>query len=290
MQKGKILNIGGDSRQVYLINHLLENGFDVSSSGLFSELLSKECLQIDNYKEALQSHEIILCPTPFSKDGKQINTIKNDIIIFINELKSLLTPEHLIIGGNIPVNFTDALNKKNIHYLDLLNKDAVAIENAVSTAEGAIAKAIMQSPINLNLSNCLIIGFGRCGKVLAHKLSGLGAKVSITTRSKDNNAIATSYGYTQLSYTDLEENISSYDFIFNTAPALVLTSKALSVLNPDVTIIDIASVPGGLDYDYVNKAKVNAYLYLGIPGKISPKSSGIILANAIIDYLNERSD
>lgn len=290
MNEIRILNIGGDSRQIHLINYLIAYGYNVSSSALYSELLSDKCNLLNNYKDALQTHHIILGPTPFSKDGKQINTLKNDIIIYINELKSLLTPEHLIIGGSIPSILSEALAKKNIPYIDLLQNDSVAIENAVSTAEGAIAKAITQSPINVNSSNCLVVGYGKCGKVIANKLSGLGAKVNITTRSSQNNAIAKSNGFTLVNPSDLIMKINTFEFIFNTVPDKILTSEYLSLLNPDVTIIDIASAPGGLDYDYINTTKINAFLYLGIPGKISPKSSGIILANAIIDYLNERSD
>lgn len=290
MDKFNVLNIGGDARQVHLINHLIDTGYRVSSFGLYSPLLSDKCTLIDNYKDALQTHNIVICPTPFSKDGKQLTTLKNDIIIYINELRSYLSTEHLIIGGNLPDILKDLLDKKKISYIDLMSNDAVAIENSVSTAEGAIAKAITSSPINMNCSNCLVIGYGRCGKVLAKKLAGLGANVYILTRSKENNATAISYGYKILKNDMFKNEMHKFEFIFNTVPSLILTAEFLEAVNSDVTIIDIASAPGGLDYDYVQQNKINAFLYSGIPGKISPKSSGIILANAITDLLNERSD
>ncbi len=290
LNHSELLSIGGDSRQIHLINHLLSKGYMVSSFGLESELLSPKCNLINNYKEALEGHKVIIGPTPFSKDGKQINTLKNDIIIYINELKSYLTPEHLVIGGSIPGLLSESLSKKNIPYIDLLEDNSVAIANAVSTAEGAIAKAITKSPINLNNAKCLLLGYGRCGKVLAGKLTGLGADVFITTRNKENNSLAASFGFSLLDYAHLKNEIKTFDFIFNTVPEQILSAEYLSLLNGDVTVIDIASAPGGLDYDYVNKNKINAYLYLGIPGKISPKSSGMILANAITEYLKERSE
>lgn len=216
--------------------------------------------------------------------------MKNDIIIYINELKSYLTPEHLIIGGSLPAILTEALDKKGISYIDLLRNNAAAIENAVSTAEGAIAKAIMKSTINLNNSRCLILGYGRCGKIMAQKISGLGADIFIASTNKENRALAKSYGFSLCDYTSLRESMETFDFIFNTVPEQILTEDYLSRINPDVTIIDIASAPGGLDYDYVTQHQINAYLYLGIPGKVSPKSSGIILAETVIEFLKERSE
>lgn len=290
MNKLNILNIGGDARQIHLVNSLISRGQNVSSFGLYSDLLSKKCKLIDNYKDALQTHNIVIGPTPFSKDGKQINTFKNDIIIYINELRSHLTTNHILIGGSIPSVLTDTLRKKKIPFYDLISDNSVAIKNAISTAEGAIAKAINLGPINIGNSNCLVIGYGRCGKVIAPKLSGLGANVFISARRKENIATAFSYGYKLQSLETLKDHIHKYDFIFNTVPSKVLTAQHLSEVNPDVTIIDIASAPGGLDYDFVQENKINAFLYLGIPGKVASKSSGIILADAIIDYLYERSD
>ncbi|OJT71237.1 dihydrofolate reductase, partial [Clostridioides difficile] len=51
-------------------------------------------------------------------------------------------------------------------------------------------------------------------------------------------------------------------------------------VSQEVTIIDIASSPGGVDYSVVKEAGINATLCLGLPGKYSPKTSGEILVNA----------
>ncbi|OJT91053.1 dihydrofolate reductase, partial [Clostridioides difficile] len=63
-----------------------------------------------------------------------------------------------------------------------------------------------------------------------------------------------------------------------------LTKERLEKVSQEVTIIDIASSPGGVDYSVVKEAGINATLCLGLPGKYSPKTSGEILVNAIRKY------
>jgi dipicolinate synthase subunit A len=57
-----------------------------------------------------------------------------------------------------------------------------------------------------------------------------------------------------------------------------------------VTIIDISSAPGGVDFEYAKHLKLNAKLYLGIPGKIAPRASADILVSEVNTLLKERSD
>ena len=60
-----------------------------------------------------------------------------------------------------------------------MKMDDVAIYNAIATAEGAIMEAIKMQPINLHKSRCLVLGYGRCAKVLAAKLKGMDAQVTV---------------------------------------------------------------------------------------------------------------
>src|SRR5699024_10494371 len=139
----------------------------------------------------------------------------------------------------------------------------IAVKNGIATAEGAIMEAIRSSDINLHHSNCLVLGYGRCAKILAQKLEGLHAFVTVAARSEDALAYAEATGHGTILLNNMKDHISSFDYIFNTIPSKILDSHILKLVNPNVTIIDIASAPGGIDYEYSKNHDINALLFLG---------------------------
>ena len=52
---------------------------------------------------------------------------------------------------------------------------------------------------------------------------------------------------------DLENELGSFDLIVNTAPAPVLGKSQLRRVRKDALIIDLASRPGGVDFDYARE-------------------------------------
>ena len=54
--------------------------------------------------------------------------------------------------------------------------------NAAATAEAAIQVAMERLDRTLLGMECLVLGFGRIGKLLCHRLHGLGARVSAAAR------------------------------------------------------------------------------------------------------------
>lgn len=57
------------------------------------------------------------------------------------------------------------------------------MEKCGCTAEGAVAEAISLSPVNLYRSRCLVTGYGRCAAILADRLKGMGARVTVAGRN-----------------------------------------------------------------------------------------------------------
>lgn len=52
----------------------------------------------------------------------------------------------------------------------------------------------------------------------------------------------------------------------------------LERVSKDAVIIDIASIPGGTDFEYAELLGIKAQLAPGLPGMVAPKSAGKILA------------
>ena len=281
----KFLVIGGDMRQVHLANYLCQKGHSVITYGIENPALSCNCLQASSFTSLVHPDMHIILPLPVTKDGTNLFITGNEPPVSIETLKSALMPSNIVFGGVIPKNLASDLKQLNISCYDLMADSAVAIRNGIATAEGAIAHAILESNIRLHNSNTLVLGYGRCGKVLCDKLKGIGANVTVCTRNPIDLALSESLGYNIIPFSRLKRYAGKFQFIFNTIPAPVLTSSCLNKINQKTVIIDIASVPGGTDFNYAKKKGINAKLCLGIPGKTAACSSGEILAEAILNKL-----
>ena len=166
-----------------------------------------------------------------------------------------------------------------------MQNEEVAILNAIATAEGTIAEAIKRSPVNLSGSTCLVLGYGKCGSVLAAKLKGLDANVCVCARRVDALAQAKAAGFETLPFDSLKNSLHEFLFIFNTIPAQYFDESLLKEVLQDATLIDISSNPGCFDLDAASKLGIKTALCLGLPGKYAPKTSGLILTEALVAQL-----
>jgi len=281
---------GGDLRQVYMAESFLLQGYPVGTYHIADTVNHKNCFQAHTLNELFDYSDVLIGPIPMSKDQIVIVASSTPSDFTIAHVAYLLNEKHILIAGNIPPPIVDLCNSKNIPFFDLMKNDTIAALNTIATAEGTIMEAIASSNRNLQGSNCLVLGYGRCAKVLARKLKALEARVTIAARSTEAIASACSLGNQGIHLNQLKDTLSSFDYIFNTIPALILDKEYLDLVAPSVTMIDIASAPGGIDFAYAKELKLNAKLCLGLPGKVAPKTSSDIQVTEILAFLKERSD
>lgn len=284
-QSFDIAIIGGDMRQSYLADILLDRGYSVTCYCLCE---SKKNIPLKpSLKEAVVNSRIIIGPTPFSRDNVNIYEEFNTSDMSFKNLLSTLTTNNILLGGNISDKISDFCFARKIPYYDFMKIKEISILNSISTAEGTILEAIKNSTGNLHQSNSIILGYGKCAKILASKLQGLNVNVTIAARNPDDCFLANAYGYSSVLISMLKSTLNDFDYIFNTIPAMILDYSLLKCVRPSCTIIDIASSPGGLDYKAANDLNLNASLCLGLPGKYAPKASAKILADALINLLEK---
>ena len=161
------------------------------------------------------------------------------------------------------------------------------MENSVPTAEGAIKIAIEETPFSLHGSKCLVLGYGRVGKILARMLQGIGANVWVEARKYADLAMIEGHGYEPLSLNEVKNYIDEFDVIFNTDPSLILDETMLRGVRSDTLIIDLASKPGGVDFNAAKLMGIRVIWALSLPGKISPVTSGMIIKDTIMNIINE---
>ncbi len=301
--------IGGDRRLYYIARQLLQEGqrimlYDVMHQEVLRQMGEEENTgnveETSDLQEFMEYAQVIIAPIPFSRDGSCIyregireaesKEVTNPSIgIFCTYIR----PNHVIAGGNIPELVRTTAKEHNAIIYDFMQNDHVAAENAIATAEGTIAEAIKESDGNLDNSNCIIFGYGKCAKALAKRLEGMNALVTIAARSTAQLQEAYENGYETVYLPDLKKDcedteceLLNADYIFNTVPALVITGDILGKLRKDVLLIDIASKPGGTDFDACSKLGLKALLSLGIPGRYAPRACAEILLRSMRHLLS----
>ena len=282
--------IGGDFRHFLLYRHFAKLGYPVTGLGLSTstkehsqKIQGKYTLSIQDLKPS----DIWIGGIPFSRDDKYVYGDSLGTSILLEDFFSFLNahPPKRLIAGQFSPKALDYARTFQIPCTDILKFDTLAIANAVPTAEGAIYHAIKESPYMLHGANCLVLGFGKCGKALAEKLKGLDAKVSVCVRKRTDLILAESLGFTPVPLAQLPKTLSSYLFVFNTIPAMVLDQQALNLVSNAATIIDIASMPGGVDFEAAKTMGKSAFHCLSLPGQLSPNTAADILFNEIQQLL-----
>ncbi len=246
--------IGDDKRSCYIRSMYINEGHEITS-----------------YKDA----DYIIAPIPFTRDGKFI-TGEN---IECDELINNLTGKVLFTGA-----LKEEMVQKigNNKYYDLMKIDDITILNSIPTAEGAIYEAIKNSDTTLNGANVLVMGYGNIGKILARMLDSFGARIFCEARNKKDIAFIKAMGYNSIELKNLDNYLPKMDYIFNTIPSLMLDERRLKTIKDEALIIDLASNPGGVDFEAASKLNKKVVWALSLPSKVAPKTAA--------KYLKEKID
>lgn len=270
MNRQTILLIS-DMRQVYLAEILTKKGLNVRCLDIRNSETALE--QLGKMKSFLAEADMLILPIPVSKVPEQ--KILNDI------LNKNLTNGTLVLGGCFSKEQVELLQGRDIHFLDFMEDDIVTEENAVATAEGVIAELVKQSPYNIEEAKIIVSGYGCCGKAVAVRLKALGARVTVLARRREVRKEAKKDGFYAVDFAFGPEEAMGAAMLVNTVPAPVITRTIIRELPRDAYILDIASKPGGTDFECAKEYGIRADLVLGIPGKYAPKESAYILDRAV---------
>lgn len=284
--------IGGDMRQVYLAEELAHHQNRVIYYALMSP--PNECRYSDaaimaeasSLEEAVSSSQCVICPIPFSKNSVHLNQYTLEKDVPLEMLPDFLKPGQTLFAGCISEKFQNAAMENGTAVYDLMKNEDLSFYNTIAAAEGAVCEAILKSPLNLHHSQCAVLGYGKCGHTLVNTLKGLSCYVSVCSNQEHELALANTIADKTVPLSELAEYVEQFDFVFNTIPAKVLTAEILNHMKTSVTIIDIASAPGGIDYAEARHLGINASLCPGLPGKYAPFSSAKAIKTAVETVLS----
>jgi dipicolinate synthase subunit A len=174
--------------------------------------------------------------------------------------------------------------------IDYSDREDFAVMNAVATAEGAIEVAMEETDSTISSQKILILGMGRIAKVLIKQLSGFTGDITAAARKAKDIAWAGFFSGKGMSLSEVYEKLNEFDLIYNTIPAMVLNETKLARLKKNVLVIDLASKPGGIDFEAAKRLGIKTIHALSIPGKVAPVTSGRVIAQTIINILSERGE
>ncbi len=86
----------------------------------------------------------------------------------------------------------------------------------------------------------------------------------------------------------LAQELKNVDLCINTVPAPIITAEVLVEMPLHALIIDLASKPGGTDFQFAEKRGVKALLAPGLPGIVAPKTAGQILAKVLVELIKDQ--
>ncbi|MBR6510546.1 MAG: hypothetical protein IKT38_08075 [Clostridia bacterium] len=261
----KITILGGDRRLRLAAKELEKNGYTVDTIGLY-----------ENDNGDISTSQFILLPVPTTKDKINIFAPLTNRKIPLSYVEENAPKDTLVLSCNFFF--------KNCACVDYGALDSYALLNAVPTAEGAIKYAIENTPFTIWKSKCLVIGYGRVGKVLANRLEGLGADVTVTARSPKDISLAEAIGFNSMLTAELNLKPLSYDIIFNTVDFEVINDEALKKLHCSL-LLDLSS-KGGFNLEKARDFGVNAIKLPGLPNITAPDTAAKILSDTVLHILN----
>lgn len=276
--------IGGDKRQLYCARSLANDGFEVVLGG-FDKVISMHGVRLMDAFKAAQSAEVIILPLPsVDKDGN-IPAYFSDKSLSLKELSPFISGRRVFCSMKDKVLLSEpSLNSSLLS--DYYAREDFVLSNAYVTAEGAVKIAMERFEGTLNGARILVCGFGRIGKALTRLLSGFSPELTVSARKSEDLAAIRMWGAKAVR-TDELYNEQGFDVIFSTVPALIFRPELLAKIANDAVLIDLASMPGSVDFEAADRLEIDYIHALSLPGKASPKTAGEIIKDTIYTILEE---
>lgn len=275
MQRKHIWLVGGDERQAVLAGLLADDGNRVHVWGMERRLRCEPSLS------GIGEADCVILPLPAVNGAGELNAPLAERTLMAGEVLACLRPGQTVLAGKVTPWLVGIAQAKGLKLLDYFAREELALLNAIPTAEGAIRIAMESMPITIHGSGILVLGFGRLGQALAPRLRGLGAKVTVAARRSEQRALAEVQNLRAGELEGMAEQLHLYDLVINTIPAQVLGVEELAAMKERAVVIDLASLPGGVDDESAAALGVKVIHALALPGKEAPLTAGRYLRDTV---------
>lgn len=273
--------LGGDAREVTLAREIAAAGTTVKTFGLPVEGVN--IVACPGPEQCLAGVQALILPVPgVGEDMRLHSAYLADPPVLTREMLARLPAGTPVLVGMAREKLRRLLQEAGLRVVELMQMDEVAILNSIPSAEGAVQMAMERLPVTVHGSRAVVLGFGRTAHTLAQLLHAMHAHTTVVARNPAQLARAEVMGLQAVHISELPGCLRKKpDLVFNTIPAPVLTADVLQELTPATLIIDLASAPGGTDFAVARELGIEAVLAPGLPGKVAPRTAGLLLARVV---------
>ena len=291
----KLAILGGDQRQISMARELARRGYEVSVWGLGDGASLRPSSVFADWREAITDVAAIILPLPVTEDGVRIRTpLHGGEPLRWQTLLESVSPHVKLLVGKAAEGILRLAGERGISVADYFLNEGLQLKNAMVTAEAAISLAMTRLPVTLDGCQTAILGYGRIGKFLAERLVALGASVTVYARREDALTEARLHHCrSRLLWSKeqdkcaLAQELSPYRVIFNTVPCRLLERDELCHVPKSCLLMDLASLPGGIDFKAAEELGLAALWATALPGKYAPESAGQILGETVDEMLRD---
>lgn len=279
MERKDIWVVGGDGRQAALARLLAEDGHRVRAYAL------EDLLRCEDSTEGMELAAGVILPLPALGADGLLNAPCSRRRVSAGELLDCLRPGQRVLAGRVTPALDAAAAERGLTLLDYFAREELAVGNAVPTAEGAIRIAMEVLPVTVHGARILVLGYGRVGQALGLRLRALGARVDVAARRREQRALAESHGLSGTDLPGMREGLHACDLVVNTVPALLLGAEELAALKQGTPVLDLASLPGGVDDESAAALNVRVIRAPALPGKDAPLTAARLLRDTVYHLL-----
>jgi dipicolinate synthase subunit A len=260
---------------IYAAKRLSEN-YDCFVYGL-----NKNEANVPVLREISKFKNLVL-PLPATRDGVNINAPH-----FMKPLPLALVPDAVRAGGTVYSGGTscelrEICERHNLRLVDYFEREELTVMNAMVTAESTLEILIRELGRTVFGAEIMLTGFGRISKILAKYLAALGARVTVAARKYSDLAWAEIGGCKTVLLSEIGGVLRQFDVVINTVPAIIFGADSTKKFKPGCLTVDLASKPGFADAEALGVIHA-----LSLPGKSSPVTAGQIVADTIVNIINE---
>lgn len=258
----KILVFGSDRKMISCRKRLRELGFNAV------------CSEGDGWEALVRNTDMIILPLP---------TVANGCIsgVPFESFCAQLSEKHTVFCGNISEDVFPC--RAYSYYYD----GGFLIKNSRLTAQGTLKLILENTETDLHSMKTAVIGYGRCGREICRSLKNNGADVTSFSRRSQSLTAAENDGMHSENIKHLNEKLGDFDITVNTVPCNIIDKKGLERLTERNLYVEAASRPYGFNIAEADKYNFRYVLAESLPGKFTPVSAGINIADTVAGMIKE---
>lgn len=240
------------------------------------------------YLEPVGRYERIVLPFPFSRNGTDITAPLSDKPLPLAAIPRYAAENAVIFSGGTNAALERLCRENGITLVNYAADEALTLKNAALTAEAAAAILIDNTEYSLFGAEVLITGGGRIAECMARLLAAFGSRVTVCARSTAQLARAELLGCRAENLSRLDDILPRCDIVINTAPADIFTKERYLGMKKGSVFAELATLPQEPYKTNAESCGVKYIFAAGLPGKYSPKTAGVLIAEFILSHEADR--